>query len=54
MKETTTTIIELDQSDIQRILVYHLQEIGKLKNNVHVDNINFSQERGQIKCTIKG
>ena len=52
MKEFIT--IELEQSEITQILVCHLQEIGKLKDNVHVSNIHIREEDGQIKCTIKG
>lgn len=50
MKEIIT--IELDQFDIVNILVYHLQDIGKLKNNILTDDIHIRLENGQIKCTI--
>ena len=49
-----STIIELEQKEITNILVCHLQKIGKIKRNVHVDNINIREVNGQIKCTIKG
>lgn len=50
----TITIIELEQSEITQILVCHLQEIGKLENNVRTSDIYIREEGGQIKCTIKG
>ena len=53
MKETVSKTIELDQREITNILVCRLQEMGKLKNNVHVNNIHIRVEDGQVKCTIK-
>ena len=52
METTTTTIIELNQWEITSILINHLQKLGKLKNNIHVNNINIREENGQVKCTI--
>ena len=53
MEIKTEQTIELTQSEIIHILICHLQDKDILKNNTHISNINFREENGQIKCTIK-
>lgn len=45
--------ITLEQNEITNILVCHLQSIGKIKKNVHINNIDIRDVNGKIKCTIK-
>lgn len=47
-------IITLNQNEINRAVVWYLQDLDKIDGNIHVDNIYIREEGGEIKCTVKG